>query len=562
MFRHIITLLFLMASAIGLQQTRALTVTADQASMKTTGSLAGGSWRVARNGDWGEYIDFASGGTYRLRVLASGSRAYGQWPQMSLRIDDRAVKTVTVSREKPSLYDLRFHTAPGVHKITLALLNDVKTERERRYLNIDSMSVEPTDSLPQPTLGDGKRWRAWWVPHEKALEETVLADARAAIERSRKGDAIIRIMDQKGHPIPGASVSVEQTSQDFLFGCNLFGFDRFPTPEQNRLYKDRFSDLFNYATTPFYWGTYEREQGKPNYAFTDKVIDWASLHGIRLKGHPLLWGSPASIPPWSKDQRPKEERNRRVSEIVGRYAGKIAFWEVVNEPVHWPAFDIGAPYRVARKADPKATLIVNEYRLMHDGYPPFYEFLQKEKLRGTPFDAIGIQAHDPIGERFRLEQVRETLDRYATLGKRIHITEFTPPSSDGEVKGSPLTGSWDETKQAEYATRFYTVCFGHPAVDAITWWDLCDKAWVKGGGLLREDLSPKPAYTALRRLIRHEWMTKLSGTTDNRGNFRFRGFYGSYVIRITVQGKTIKRTFHLRQHDRNEITIQYPAVVL
>ncbi len=38
------------------------------------------------------------------------------------------------------------------------------------------------------------------------------------------------------------------------------------------------------------------------------------------------------------------------------------------------------------------------------------------------------------------------------------------------------------------------------------WWDLEDGNWLNApGGLVRKDLSPKPAYERLRTLIRDEW---------------------------------------------------------
>ncbi len=65
----------------------------------------------------------------------------------------------------------------------------------------------------------------------------------------------------------------------------------------------------------------------------------------------------------------------------------------------------------------------------------------------------------------------------------------------------------------------------------ITWWDLCDEgSWLPGGGLLRKDMTPKPAYDALRRLIRETWHTRTEGKTDAEGRLTFRGFFGRYML--------------------------------
>ena len=171
-----------------------------------------------------------------------------------------------------------------------------------------------------------------------------------------------------------------------------------------------------------------------------------------------------------------------------------------------------------------------------------------------PFDGIGIQAHEPRTMRFPLDRVQEILDQYATLGKELHITEFTPTSGGQKITGSHREGVWDEAAQADYAVKFYRVCFAHPAMRAITWWDLCDQgSWLPGGGMLRADMSPKPVYEQLKRLIHEEWTTRLAGTTDPSGRFALRGFHGDYGVKVEAAGKTVERTFTLKKGETQEL---------
>jgi len=380
----------------------------------------------------------------------------------------------------------------------------------------------------------------------KNPEERILKKAAQAIEKNRKRDASIRVLDSRGKPVANAPIGVEQLSHDFLFGCNIYMFDQFKTPRENQLYKRRFKSLLNYATVGFYWRWYEPEQGKPNYAYTDRVVSWCTRNAIRLKGHPLLWDHEAGRPTWAGGQPPEDVQRKRVTEILKRFAGKIEFWEVVNEAAHCRAVQIDRPYHWALQADPKAYLIVNDFEVMANGYPPFLQMLREAIHNGVPFDGIGIQAHEPRTMRFPLEQVQSVLDQYAALGKDLHITEFTPASSGEPITGSHLEAKWDEAAQADYAAKFYTVCFAHPSVVAITWWDLCDHgSWLKGGGMLREDLSPKPVYEILRNLIRSRWTTKAKGRTDGSGRFSFRGFLGTYLVTVKAQGKKTERKLHL-----------------
>jgi endo-1,4-beta-xylanase len=174
----------------------------------------------------------------------------------------------------------------------------------------------------------------------------------------------------------------------------------------------------------------------------------------------------------------------------------------------------------------------------------------------VPFDGIGIQAHEPRTMRFPLDRVQEILDQYASLGKELHITEFTPASSRQKITGSHREGVWDEAAQADYAVKFYQVCFAHPSVRAITWWDLCDQgSWLPGGGMLRADMTPKPAYEQLKRLIHEEWKTESSGITDAGGRFVFRGFCGRYQLLFDVQGRKLERQCQVTKDAQREIVI-------
>jgi hypothetical protein len=87
--------------------------------------------------------------------------------------------------------------------------------------------------------------------------------------------------------------------------------------------------------------------------------------------------------------------------------------------------------------------------------------------------------------------------------------------------------------QAERAVEWYTTLFSHPSVEAITWWDLTDGNAAQGAprGLLRADNSKKPAYQALRDLIKGAWWTdRLEVRTDAQGRVRLNGCLGDYVV--------------------------------
>jgi hypothetical protein len=95
--------------------------------------------------------------------------------------------------------------------------------------------------------------------------------------------------------------------------------------------------------------------------------------------------------------------------------------------------------------------------------------------------------------------------------------------------------------------KFYTMLFSHPSVQAITWWDLSDYGAWQGApaGLLRQDMSKKPAYDRLLDLIRNKWWSRGDTYTGDDGIAVVRGFFGTYKIIVEKEGKRVDSAFHI-----------------
>lgn len=394
----------------------------------------------------------------------------------------------------------------------------------------------------------------WCLAKEKPKpsDPEILAAARTRIEKLRKGEGTIAVRTERGGPLSGVPVTIEQLRHEFLFGCNLFQFGRCANPEHEQLYRIRFAALLNYCTLPFYWATYEPRRGQPDYNHTDQALEWTESKGITAKGHPLVWDHPAGSPRWLPSDPGAIQRlsDARVQALVSRFKGRINIWDVVNEATHLPQHvnktkmadrggAIGSvrytkePLRIARAANHQALLVVNDYRTDQ----AYFDLLKQLQVNGRfMYDITGIQSHMHDG-LWPLAKPLELCDSYGKLNRAIHFTESTILSGERTGPGQswgPTTAE-GEAKQAEYTTSFYTVLFGHPAVHAITWWDFSDyHAWQGApAGWLRNDMSPKPVYERLVDLIKRQWWTTIRGRTGPRGNFVTRAFFGTY--RITVE---------------------------
>ncbi len=393
-------------------------------------------------------------------------------------------------------------------------------------------------------------------------EEEILAGAEARIRKYRRGEFRLRVVDRNGMRLQeGSKVIVRQVRHKFLFGSNIFKLGRCRTPADNEAYAKHFDELLNFATLPFYWWGYEREQGKPDWAGTQKMLDWCREHRVTTKGHPLAWNW--MDPKWLPDnaERVMKLQLNRIRREVGHFKGKIDIWDVVNEATHYdrPGPKQQAPkltaliaeagvgeylrqaFKAAREANPDATLLINDYRTDADYENKVIKELVDEN--GKPlYDVIGIQCHQH-GGAWSAKQTWDICERFAKYGVPLHFTEATILSgmTAGELqekRKSDPNLTWKSTpegeaRQAREVARFYTVLFSHPAVEAITWWDFTDQNSWQGApaGFLRDDMTPKPAYTTLHDLIKEKWWTPEQELTVGKdGEVTFRGFYGRYSV--------------------------------
>jgi endo-1,4-beta-xylanase len=405
-----------------------------------------------------------------------------------------------------------------------------------------------------------------------------MAGAAARIEQHRKADATVVVVDAAGKALPGAQVEVEQTRHAFLFGCNIFGWGQMPNEKAEQAYRERFSDLLNYATLPFYWWSYERRQGEPNHQHAEEVARWCQQHGILTKGHPLAWNT--NDGPWFPDDPDELHRLQlaRIDDCVKRFAGLIDRWDVINEVVSYDVVEhskkgpkstamwqkvgpinlLRECFEHARQANPKATLLINDNCTDKRYGKVIDQGVDAEGKR--LYDVIGIQSHQHRGV-WPPTKVWRVCEEFARFGVPLHFTETTILS--GEQRQGE-TGDWPSTPegeayQAEKVARFYTLLFSHPAVEAITWWDFSDQgAWQRApAGLLYKDMTPKPAYEELKKLIKGAWWTTTRVQTSADGTAALRGFLGDYRITVRIGEKTpVVKEVSLGRGQANRWTVE------
>lgn len=437
-----------------------------------------------------------------------------------------------------------------------------------------------------------------------ANRELIESRLEDCIENHRKGNAEIVIKNGNGGAVSGARVKITQKNHAFKYGCNMFLLDELETEEKNSLYKKYLSEFSNMATLPFYWDSTEPQRGNLRYAKgsapfyrrppIDLCVEFCEQNNIEPREHALAYGG--FFPRWLKEldvNEHKAELERRYSEIAERYADKINTIEVTNEmfwnscasPIYFEPDFVEWAFALARKYFPDNKLTVNDgtdvsWKRAEADSNPYYKYLKKNIEKGVPIDAIGMQYHmfyrrEDEAEETKLyyspEHLYGVLELMNGFNKPIQITEITVPAYSDSAE--------DEAVQAEIIEWLYKIWFSHPAVEQIIYWNLVDgyaHVWdpdpqkIKEsqgnmtlgenyyyGGLIRFDMTPKPAYYAIKNLFEKVWHTECETVSDNVGGARFKGFYGDYEIEITVGEKTVKREISLLKNGENnfEITV-------
>lgn len=409
-----------------------------------------------------------------------------------------------------------------------------------------------------------------------------------AIRKHRTATTTITLHDN-GTPLAHQDVVVEQKKHKFLFGTNwgegtlalVNGELEGKAKELAELRNEHFLHLFNQATLPFYWARFEPERGKPQIERLRNLAQWYVEHGCTVKGHPLCWHTLA--PEWLLPLGNREilqAQLERIRREVSGFADLIDCWDVVNEAVIMPIYDryengltrvckelgrielIRLTFSAARAANPNATLLLNDFDVS-----PAYDILIEGCLAaGIQIDVIGIQSHMHQGY-WGVERTQNILERFERFNLPIHFTETTlvsgdlmPPEivdlNDYQVDSWPSTPEGEE-RQAQEVVLHYKTLFAHPAVEAITWWDLSDGGWLNApAGLLRWDQSPKPAYHELLKLIKREWwLAPRRMTTDAAGQLTLTGFLGDYELTVADR----RLPFSLHKQNISSISLNVSA---
>lgn len=240
-------------------------------------------------------------------------------------------------------------------------------------------------------------------------------------------------------------------------------------------------------------------EGTYTFEEADQVAAFAKQHGMKLRGHTLVWHNQTSE--WLFEKRDGgsidregllERMKEHIDTVVGRYKGDIYAWDVVNEaiadqgdellrPSKWleivgPDF-IAKAFEYAHEADPEALLFYNDYNESHPHKrDKIYQLVKSLLDQGTPIHGIGLQAHwnlyDPS-----LEDVRAAIEKYASLGLQLHLTELDLSMFRFEDRRMDLTEPPLELLERQalaYEAIFNLLKEYDEVISSVTFWGAAD----------------------------------------------------------------------------------------
>lgn len=285
--------------------------------------------------------------------------------------------------------------------------------------------------------------------------------------------------------------------------------------------------------------------GKYNWAGADRIANFAREHGIKLRGHCLMWHNQMADWMFYEDndgktaengQKPerkfvsKEVLYQRMREhihtIVSRYKDVVYAWDVFNEaiadggqnPMRNTKFYqivgsdefIGKAFEFAHEADPNAILFYNDYNeCSPQKRDRIYNMIKHLQSEGYPITGIGMQGHYNIYGPSE-DEMEQAVSKYAELVDHIHVTELdirVNHEMGGQLRmnkneGEVVSAEQRKLQELQYDRLFRVLRRHKDKIDCVTFWNVSDRdSWVGADNyplLFDKDVKRKPVYYQVR----------------------------------------------------------------
>ncbi len=384
-------------------------------------------------------------------------------------------------------------------------------------------------------------------------------EAVERIEKYRKADLVVSVIDNQGRPIKDAEVKIEMQRHAFGFGSMvhaigiaLEGKDyRTVKSEDARRYRKVIEENYNKVVfgNDLKWAQWlkgEHDSGSV-YARDNlwKALSWLQERNIPVRGHWIMHNVLDRLPVSSQELTNPDALRKQIAmhirDEVSVMKGRLVEWDAINHLVGWGKRTdevIGREsyvelLKLIKSIDPLVKLYVNEGAILPGGLNnsrtrrnEYYDWIRYLLAKGAPLQGIGFMGHFKQASLTSPEILYRIYERYASFGLEMQVTEF-------DINQVP------DKLQASYLRDFMTVTFSHPAITGIIMWGFWEGAhWKPAAALYRKDWSIKPAGEAWLDLVFKEWWTRVEGMSGADGILTARGFLGKYKVTVSSAERT------------------------
>jgi len=324
-----------------------------------------------------------------------------------------------------------------------------------------------------------------------------------------------------------AEKQFKQRGSEHSFGRGCLGCSVDPKLIDKPSYLEKLLDLFGYAAIPINWAQIEPEKGRYDFSQADKCVLALQKKRIGIGAGPLLRFNKQYLPKWLLHQKPDFEKIREsayhfISEIVGRYSGKIRLWSVISglNRHNYFGFNFEQTLEITRAANmaasavgPRIRKIIEvekpwgEYYAVEPGTIPPLIYMDMVIQSGVNFDAFGLKmGFEENGSNAHsrdMMQISTLLDYIKPIAKPFYITGVTVPSDVGSgTNEDPIRRSAGRltSEQTDWLTRFYKTALSKPFIDSVVYSNLADVSDSDKTGLLNEKFEPKQLFKSLKKI--------------------------------------------------------------
>jgi len=241
------------------------------------------------------------------------------------------------------------------------------------------------------------------------------------------------------------------------------------------------------------WNVQRPTPNEFNFEDGDWMLDFATEHGMKLRGHNLCWntGNPRWVQQIVNKSNAEKILTNHITKVAGHYKGKLDSWDVVNEPIAvWfnkpggyyagPWLDALGPqyidvaFHATAAADPSTLRVINVHHIEQSGDDEprraCLKMLEDLIKRNVPVQALGMEAHLDANLPVDKESLGSFVKEVRGMGLEVLITELD--INDAKIDGDAKIR---DRVVADYYKHFLDIMLPISNMKRLIFWSLDDQ---------------------------------------------------------------------------------------